>query len=79
MITRLLDTNKVSYVVKGQPPMVRARLARIPPAEIAVSAVTEAELRYGLARDPGAPRLHPSAEISGARQRPRLGFRGGEG
>jgi tRNA(fMet)-specific endonuclease VapC len=62
MITHLLDTNIVSYTVKGQPPAVRERLARVSPAKVAISAITEAELRYGLARKPEAHRLHRATE-----------------
>lgn len=46
----LLDTNISSYIIKGNIPAVRHRLVKVPMAEIAVSAVTEAELRYGVAR-----------------------------
>jgi tRNA(fMet)-specific endonuclease VapC len=53
----LLDTNIASYVIKGSSAGVRRRLKRHPMAEIAVSCVTEGELRYGLARHPEAVRL----------------------
>jgi tRNA(fMet)-specific endonuclease VapC len=53
----LLDTNTASYIIKGNIPAVRRRLVKIPMAQIAVSAVTEGELRYGVARLVGATRL----------------------
>jgi len=53
----LLDTNIASFVIKGSFPGIRRRLARHPMAEIAISAVTEGELRYGVARLPEAARL----------------------
>jgi len=53
----LLDTNIASYVIRGNFPEVRRRLTRHPMAEIAVSAVTEGELTYGVARKPEAVRL----------------------
>ena len=53
----LLDTNIASYIIKGNFPAVRRRLARHPMSEIAVSSVTEGELSYGLARNPEAVRL----------------------
>ena len=53
----LLDTNIASYAIKGAEPEVRRRLAGVPTAQTGVSAVTEAELRYGVARRPGSPRL----------------------
>lgn len=40
----------VSYVIKGHPPEVRQRLATLPIGDVVVSAVTQAELFYGLAR-----------------------------
>ena len=53
----LLDTNIASYVIKGNVPAVRRRLERLPMWQVAVSAVTEGELRYGVARRPEALRL----------------------
>jgi tRNA(fMet)-specific endonuclease VapC len=46
----MLDTNMASYVMKGNPPEVRRRLASLPMDSIVISAVTQAELFYGLAR-----------------------------
>lgn len=51
----LLDTNIVSHVIRGDEPRVRERLQRLPVGTVVISAVTEGELRYGLAR-----RGHPS-------------------
>jgi tRNA(fMet)-specific endonuclease VapC len=54
----LLDTNMVSYIVKGRSPAASARLLALEPHEVAcVSAITEAEIRYGLARRPDATTL----------------------
>ena len=53
----LLDTNIASYVIKGNVPAVRRRLVKVPMAHVAISAVTEGELRYGVARRPDAARL----------------------
>ncbi len=58
----LLDTNTVSYILKGSPPRVRQRLARIPMEGISISAITEAELRFGLARRPDAKNLRFAVE-----------------
>lgn len=52
-MTRLymLDTNMVSYILKAKSPAARARLASLGKGEIAcISAVTEAELLYGIAK-----------------------------
>ena len=46
----LLDTNIVSHVIRGDRPEISRRLASFPMEEIAISAVTEGELLYGLAR-----------------------------
>jgi tRNA(fMet)-specific endonuclease VapC len=53
----LLDTNMASYVIKGNVPRVRERLLKVPMAEVGISVVTEAELRFGVARKPEAARL----------------------
>jgi tRNA(fMet)-specific endonuclease VapC len=58
----LLDTNMVSYVIKGNIPRVRERLLKVPMAEVGISAVTEAELRFGVARKPEAVRLKTAVE-----------------
>jgi tRNA(fMet)-specific endonuclease VapC len=54
----LLDTNTASYIIKGNNPLVDRRLAKVPMAQLAISAVTEGELRFGAARLPQAKRLH---------------------
>ena len=53
----LLDTNTASYVIKGNFPRVRERLMKTPMAEVGISVITEAELRFGVARKPAAVRL----------------------
>jgi tRNA(fMet)-specific endonuclease VapC len=46
----LLDTNIASYVIKRNVPQVRIALMSVPMSEVGVSVVTEAELRFGVAR-----------------------------
>jgi len=53
----LLDTNAASYIIKGNFPRVRERLLKVPMAEVGISVVTEAELRFGVARRPEATAL----------------------
>jgi tRNA(fMet)-specific endonuclease VapC len=53
----LLDTNTASYVINGNFPRVRARLLKVHMAEVGISVVTEAELRFGVARRPEATTL----------------------
>jgi tRNA(fMet)-specific endonuclease VapC len=52
----LLDTNVASAALKGSA-SVDSRLAELPPDGWCISAVTRAELRYGVARRPQATRL----------------------
>jgi tRNA(fMet)-specific endonuclease VapC len=54
----LLDTNIASYAIKGSSPAVQRRIERVPMAQLAISAVTERELLYGVARRPEATLLH---------------------
>ena len=58
----LLDTNTVSYIIKGNIPRVRERLLNVPMAELGISVVTEAELRFGVARRPDARNLNTAVE-----------------
>jgi tRNA(fMet)-specific endonuclease VapC len=55
----MLDTNTVSYIVRGKSPSARTRLYRLHGGEIGcISVITEAELRYGTSkRAPGAARF----------------------
>jgi tRNA(fMet)-specific endonuclease VapC len=54
----MLDTNMVSYIVKGRSPAARARLLALKDDEVAaISTITEAEIRYGLAKRPEATAL----------------------
>ncbi len=62
MIRYLLDTNTASYIIKGTFPHVRERLLEIPMAEVGISAITEAELRFGVAKNPGAVGLRAAIE-----------------
>jgi tRNA(fMet)-specific endonuclease VapC len=58
----LLDTNTASYIIKGNFPRVRVRLLKVSMAEVGISVVTEAELRFGVARLPEATRLKTVVE-----------------
>jgi len=58
----LLDTNTASYVIKGNIPATRLRLAQIPMEQVHISSITEAELRYGVARLPAATKLRQIVE-----------------
>jgi tRNA(fMet)-specific endonuclease VapC len=54
----LLDTDIASFIIKGRSRTIEEKLAAIPPERVGVSAVTRAELMYGLKRLPPAHRLH---------------------
>lgn len=64
----LLDTNTVGYIVSGRSPAARLRLAeQMEDASgnhgaVAISAISEAEMLYGLARRPEATRLRSAIE-----------------
>lgn len=63
MIHYLLDTNTVSHIVRGRSPAARARLASLGANERAnISSITEAEIRYGLAKLPHAVALTYAVE-----------------
>jgi tRNA(fMet)-specific endonuclease VapC len=62
MEAHLLDTNIASYVIKGNIPAVDRCLAKVPVENVFISSVTEAELRYGLARRPSATQLEALVE-----------------
>jgi tRNA(fMet)-specific endonuclease VapC len=61
-IRYLLDTNTASFLIKGKSSALDRRLVRVPMAQLAISAVTEGELRFGAARLPQAARLHSMIE-----------------
>jgi len=53
----LLDTDACSLIVRGGSKRLDAKVRAIPPREVCISAVTRAEMLYGLARKPEATRL----------------------
>ena len=57
----LLDTSAASYAITKKSFAFDHHLAKVPMAQIGVSTVTEAELRYGLARRP-SPALQSSID-----------------
>lgn len=61
-LSHLLDTNIVSYFVRGDFPAVRERVTRMDLDSLAVSAVTEAELRWWIAFRPPNSRVRVGVE-----------------
>lgn len=48
----MLDTNVVAFHIRGSSPTLVRRLRRVPADSVALSVVTEMEIRFGLARNP---------------------------
>jgi len=53
----MLDTNTISQLIRAQP-MVVGRVTATSMASLCMSAITQGELAFGLARRPEATRLH---------------------
>ena len=53
----LLDTNTVSHLIKSHPLVIK-RITQVPMASLCISAITEGELLFGIAKRPEATRLH---------------------
>jgi tRNA(fMet)-specific endonuclease VapC len=53
----MLDTNTVSHLIKGHPAVIQRTVAA-PMTSLCISAITEGELLFGLAKRPDAKRLH---------------------
>jgi len=59
----LLDTNTVAYVLNGRSKAARRRLKGVGVDDrVAISAITEAEIRYGLEKKPEAARWKQAVE-----------------
>lgn len=54
----MLDTDTVSYLIKGKSPAIESRLAALAPSMVCISVMTRAELQCGLKRLPPEHRLH---------------------
>jgi tRNA(fMet)-specific endonuclease VapC len=57
----MLDTNIASFLLRGQPKVV-ARVAATAPERLCLSAVTQGEILYGIARRPEAKKLRAMVE-----------------
>ena len=62
MIRYLLDTNIASLFVRNGNAALMFRMQTVSPDELAVSTVTEAEMRFGLALLPPEAKLHRAVE-----------------
>ena len=57
-----LDTNICIYLLKQRPPQVARRFAECYEGEVVISAVTLAELRYGVRSPLAVPKFHESID-----------------
>ncbi|MES2581136.1 MAG: type II toxin-antitoxin system VapC family toxin [Pseudomonadota bacterium] len=57
MTRYMLDTNTVSHLLRSHP-AVAARIVQVPMASLCISAITQGELLFGLAKRPSAKALH---------------------
>ena len=57
MTRYMLDTNTVSHLLKKHPAVAR-RVVSVPITSLCISAITQGELLFGLARRPEATTLH---------------------
>ncbi len=63
----LLDTNMVSFTLSGSSAAARARIAKLAAQDtVSISAVTEGELRFGLAKAPSSVRQQALEQFLGA-------------
>jgi len=53
-----MDTDVCSLLIRGRAKRLDVKIRQIPPRDVCISAVTRAELLYGLARKPEATVLH---------------------
>jgi len=83
----LLDTNTVAFLIRESSPRLVARLRKVRAAQVALSVVTEMEIRCGLAKNPalraapkieeflGAMTVHPlTSEVAAVYGRVRAGL-----
>lgn len=57
MTRYMLDTNTVSHLLRKHPAVAR-RVVAVPISDLCISAITQGELLFGLARRPDATTLH---------------------
>lgn len=58
----VLDTDICSYIIKNKPAIVGTKLQQLPIGSVAISAITQAELLYGLKKLPYNHPLHNHVE-----------------
>jgi tRNA(fMet)-specific endonuclease VapC len=61
-VTFLLDTDTLIYILKRRPPAVAARFEKLSPEEVAVSALSMAELTFGAEKSERTARSRRAVE-----------------
>ncbi|WLF84988.1 hypothetical protein L3D26_05555 [Moraxella sp. ZY21109] len=57
-IQYMLDTNIVSFILKVNHSILEQKLKSVSSIQLCISVITQAELLYGLAKNPNATRLY---------------------
>lgn len=63
MITRLLDTCMCIFLIRAKQPAIRERFSRFGVGELAISAVTESELRHGAEKTMDPSKNHRQLDL----------------
>lgn len=56
----MLNTNTVSYLLKGRYPSIRQHIAQYDYSDLCISAITRSELIFGIHNNPQASKVHQS-------------------
>lgn len=63
MITRLLDTCMCIFLIRAKDPAIRERCSRFGVGELAISSVTESELRHGAEKSMDPAKNHRQLDL----------------
>ncbi len=63
MLRYMLDTDISSYIMKGSEPSVMKRLGSVPVGDVCISAISKAELMYGVAISPRQAQDHARLDV----------------
>jgi tRNA(fMet)-specific endonuclease VapC len=58
----MLDTDTLSYIIKGKPASTRLRFVEIEPSQVAISSIVRHEIQFGLKKLPRFHSLHRRTE-----------------
>lgn len=63
MITRLLDTCMCMFLIRGKYPAILEKFSRFEVGELAISSVTESELRHGAEKSADPAKNHRQLDL----------------